>query len=100
MVTVFITYRLKPGVTREEYNTWSIETDQPIASRQPGVHRYEIYEVAEGDDAPWDYAEVIDADSRKAWEKVNGYPEMQPVAARFFELCDRASVQVTYSTKV
>ena len=100
MVTVFITYRLKPGVTREEYNAWSVETDQPTASRQPGVHRYEIFEVPEGDDAPWDYAEVIDADSREAWEKVNGYPEMQPVAARFFELCDRDSVQVAYTTKV
>jgi hypothetical protein len=100
MVTVFITYRLKPGVTREEYDAWSVNIDQPTASRQPGVHRYEIFAVDEGDETSWDYVEVIDADSREAWEKVNGYPEMQPVAARFFELCDRDSVRVVYSRKV
>lgn len=100
MVTVFIAYRLAPGVTREEYRSWSRDIDQPTASRQPGVHSYSIYEAPEGEDAPWDFVEVIDADSREAWEAVNGYPEMKPVAERFFELCDRDSVTVTYATKV
>ena len=41
-VKVFISYDLAPGVTREQYDTWSKEVDQPLASRQPGVLADEI----------------------------------------------------------
>ena len=100
LVTVFIAYKLAEGATREEFRKWSVEIDQPIASRQKGVRSYTIYEAPEGEDGPWDVIEVIDADSKEAWEAVNGYPEMVPVAERFFELCDRDSLTVTYATKV
>ena len=36
-VKVLISYELADGVTREQYEQWSRDVDQPLASRQPGV---------------------------------------------------------------
>src|SRR5438094_4605974 len=37
---VFITYKLRKGVSRDRYRRWSREVDQVVASRQPGVLSY------------------------------------------------------------
>ena len=102
MVRVFISYRLKDGVSRDEYRKWSREVDKVIASRQPGVRSYKIFEIqGAGKGEPgFDYMEDIEADSREAWEKVNGYPEMKEVVDGWMKLCDPDSVQVTYGTEV
>ena len=38
-------YRLKEGVTIEDFRKWSIEKDLPITSAQPGVQRFETFQV-------------------------------------------------------
>ncbi|HZQ03065.1 MAG TPA: hypothetical protein VFA88_03505 [Gaiellaceae bacterium] len=102
MVKVFITYRLNEEVTREQYRRWSREVDQPLASKQPGVLKYEIYEVTgAGTGEPgFDVIEVIEAESREAWEAVNERPEMKEAVAQFFAIAERGSVQVVYADRV
>lgn len=102
MVQVFIRYKLQPGVSREEFNKWSREVDQVIAARQPGVRSYKIYEIegAGTGEPDCDYVEDIEADSREAWEQVNGYPEMKEVVEGWLKLCDPDSVRVVYGKEV
>lgn len=102
MVKVFITYRLNDDVTREEYREWSREVDQPMASKQPGVLKYEIYEVvASGTgETRFDIVEVIEAESREAWEAVNERPEMKEAVEQFFRIAQRGSVEVVYADRV
>jgi hypothetical protein len=96
MVEVVITYKLKPGVTREEYRRWSLETDQPIASKQPGVLSYKVIEIEGGDTAEpsFDILEVIQATSWEAWKQAGEREEMQPLITRFLELCEPSTVQM------
>ena len=70
--------------------------------RQPGVRRYQVLEVTARPkgEAPFDIAENIDVESREAWEKVNGYPEMVPVVEEWLELCDPDSVSVVYGSAI
>lgn len=101
-VKVFISYDLAPGVTREQYWKWSRETDQPLASRQPGVLAYEIFwieGVATGD-SPGQVIEVIEAESWEAWQKVNEYPEMKEAVASFFEIAQKGTIRVSHGTKI
>ncbi|SRR6266511_3948049 len=102
MVKVFISYKLRQGVTSEEYAEWSRRVDQPMASRQPGVLRYEIYEVengAEGEE--WcDVMEVIEAESWGDWKKVNTYPEMLDAVEEWRKISQPDSVRVVYGAQI
>jgi antibiotic biosynthesis monooxygenase (ABM) superfamily enzyme len=102
MVEVVITYKLKPGVSREEYRKWSVEVDQPVASSQPGVRSYKIIEIdgADGAEPAYDILEVIQAESWEAWRQVPEREAMKPVVARFLELCDADSVQMLYGHEI
>lgn len=102
MVKVFITYTLNEDVTREQYRKWSRTIDQPLASRQPGVVKYEIYEIegAGSGEPPYDVIEVIEAESWEAWQAVNDQPEMKEAVEQFFQIAKRGSVSVTYGKKI
>ncbi len=99
---VFITYKLRRGVSRDRYRQWSREVDQVVLARQPGVLSYAVFEVVgtPKGEAPSDFVEDIEVESREAWEKVNGYPEMQPVVKEWLELCDPDSVSVVYASPI
>lgn len=101
-VTVFISYDLAPGVTKEHYVKWSKEVDQPLASRQPGVLAYEIYWIdgVSAGESPGQVIEVIEAESWEAWQKVNEYPEMQAAVASFFEIAKKGTIRVSHGTKI
>ena len=95
-VTVFITYDLSPGVTKDQYWEWS------MASRQPGVLSYEIVWIdgTGTGETPGQVVEVIEAESWEAWQKVNEYPEMQAAVASFFQIAEKSSIRVFYGTKI
>ena len=102
MVKVFITYKLNDDVTREQYREWSRTVDQPLASRQPGVLEYEIYEIegAGSGEPPYDVVEVIEAESWAAWQAVNEQPEMKEAVEQFFQIAQRDSIRVLYGTRI
>jgi hypothetical protein len=102
MTMVIIRYRLAKGVTREQYREWSCTVDQVVGGRQPGISRYEVYEVtgAGAGEVDADIVEVIEADSVEAWEKVNGYAEMKPVYEGWLKIADPDSVTLLYAEVV
>ena len=103
MIKVFICYKLKSGVTREQYRTWSREVDQPMAGRRPGVLVYRVWEI-EGsgtEHEPFcDVMEEIGVEAWADWEAVGTAPEMQEVIRSFFALADPNSLRVVYGGEV
>jgi hypothetical protein len=104
VIRVFITYKLNEDVTRERYREWSRTVDQPLASRQPGVISYEIFEVegagGDGGEPFCDVVEVIEAESWEAWQAVNEQPEMKEAVDQFFAIAKRGSIQVVYGNRI
>jgi hypothetical protein len=102
MTMVIITYNLAEGVTRERYREWSRTVDQVVGGSQPGITRYEVFEVdgAGVGEADCDIVEVIEADSVEAWEAVNGYEAMKPVYEEWLTIADPQSVKLLYASVV
>ncbi len=97
MERILAFYRLKDGVSMPEYVKWSLETDQPITSAQPGVIQFDVYKVnASGEGSlKFDVMEDILVDSWGAWEQVAKQPAMKKVVDEWPLYCDGASVLVT-----
>lgn len=102
MTFVIITYDLADGVTREQYREWSRTVDQVVGGRQPGITRYEVFEVdgAGVGAVDCDIVEVIEADSVEAWEAVNGQPDMKPVYEQWLTIAKPDSVKLLYASAV
>jgi hypothetical protein len=48
---IFMIYKLREGITKEEYRAWSRERDQPTLTKCEGIHEYRVFDV-EGVDGP------------------------------------------------
>jgi heme-degrading monooxygenase HmoA len=101
-ITVLITYRIRDGISREKYREWSRTRDQPMASKQPGILRYEIYESEGAEDGePWtDIVEWIEAESWEAWLAVDERPEMKEVYGEFLDISEPGTVQTIYTRRI
>ena len=98
MERVFCHYKLKPGVTREQYLRFSRELDQVITAHRPGVLRFEVHMIEkeyvgeDGRDPSVEIVETIDVAGWEAWLAVMASDEMAPVRAGFAEVADGDSV--------
>lgn len=101
-ICIWISYRLKQGVSRDEYRAWSREVDRPALLRQPGIRSFEAYEVGNAQDAEptADFVEVIEADSWQAWVAVENDPGMKDVADKFWSMCDAASERILHGHRI
>ena len=102
MLRIIALYRLKPSVSMDEYWKWSVETDQPITAAQPGVRKFEAYQVTHSGEGPhqYDVLEDIEVDSWEAWEKVAKMPAMQKVVDEWPLYCDGSSVLIARLQKI
>ena len=102
MQKVFVMYKLKPGVTMEEYRKWSISLDQKVTPFQPGCHRFEVYEIegAEKGESPYQIVEDIDVESWEAWQKVVAGEGMKEVIETWGKYGDESTLKVIYGKKI
>ena len=81
-------YRLRPGVTIEDYKHWSLEVDQKITPFQPGVKSFHVYELSSS--SSYQIAEEIEV------ENADHYPPkteaMNRVVSEWEKYCDATSV--------
>ncbi|TDD86374.1 hypothetical protein E1298_17495 [Actinomadura rubrisoli] len=99
---VYCLYKLKPGVTAEEYIEWSKTVDQAITRKQPCVHRFRVLQLAgsRGGASPWDIVEDIEVESWDAWEQCLTTPEMADVVAGFRRMADRESAVTVFGSEI
>ena len=102
MQKVFVMYKLKPGVSIEEYRKWSVDIDQKVTPFQPGCHRFEVYEIegAEKGESPYQIVEDIDVESWDAWQKVVSGEGMKEVVGTWSNYGDESTLKVIYGRKI
>jgi len=73
MATVrYVLAKMKPGVTREEYEKFEREVDYLVAGRLKTIVSYRTHRITEAgprlQGGPWDYIERIEVTGRAAYE--------------------------------
>ena len=75
----FVTFRLRPGVTPEEYEQWFRETNVPAVRKMTSIESYRVWRVVdatEGEPA-FEVLEEMEIDDRAAFDReVEELPEM------------------------
>lgn len=102
MEKVFVLYKLKPGVSIEQYRNWSVNLDQKVTPFQPGVHRFEVYEIkgAEIGESPYRIIEDVDVDSWDEWQKVMASDAMKEILETWDNYGDRSTIIALYGKKI
>jgi hypothetical protein len=99
---VFVSYRLRPSVSVEQYKTWSREIDQRITPGQKGIIRFEVYCI-EGADKGEPFCQIvedIEVESFQAFTETVKGSGMAYVMETFGKLVDESTVQTVYGSKI
>jgi hypothetical protein len=97
MAHVFVSYRLKPGVTREQYETWSRSTDVPALRSVARVKSIAVYRIEEkllAEGTPtYQYIELLDVPDLPGFmAKDIPRPVMSDILAQFAGLTDNVEI--------
>ena len=89
-------FKLKPGISVEEYMKWSREVDQKTVRQQKGVSKFEVFVVkGSNTNEPYQILEVMEAESFEVWQKILETDVMKNVLKQWDKLADGSSV-ITY----
>lgn len=85
----FVTFRLKPGVTPEQYEAWFRTVNVPAVAGLRSISSYRVWRTtgaAEGE-PPYDYLEEMELDSRQEFDReLEELPEMAAMLEGWVEL--------------
>ena len=96
-VSAVNTFRLRSGVTAEQFERFSADLDRPTCLAFDVVLDFEVY-LADG--AGTDVVEIMTVSSWPEWERVrDSSPELKPVVQRFDELVEPGSVATLLTRK-
>ena len=102
MHKISVMYRLKQGVNIEQYKQWSKEIDQRITPGQPGMIRFEVYEI-KGSDNGEPFVEVvedIEVEDFDAWMETCRQPGMAYVQETINDLIDESTLRIVYGERI
>lgn len=93
MATVrFVLAKLKPGVSKEEYERFEREVDYVVAAKLKTIVSYRTHRITEAGErlrgGPWDYVERIEVTDRAAYESelaVAGKELIDELYARYLD---------------
>ncbi len=92
-VSAVNTFRLRPGVTTADFETFSRDLDRPTCLSFDVVLGFDVFLVDQDDPAGIDVIEIMTVASWPEWERVrDNAPELTPVLERFDELVEPGSV--------
>lgn len=102
MHKIFVMYRLKKGVDMEQYKQWSKEIDQRITPGQPGLIRFEVYEIkgSEKDEPFVEVVEDIEVEDFDAWMETCRQPGMAYVQETIGNLIDESTLKIIYGERI
>lgn len=91
-------FRLRHGVSAEDFEQFSVELDRPRCLALEVVLGFEVYLVDAADSSEVDVIEVMTVASWPEWEKVrDSAPELEDVVARFDQLVEPGSVTTVFT---
>ncbi|KAA0095337.1 hypothetical protein CIW49_22975 [Mycolicibacterium sp. P1-18] len=96
-VSAVNTFRLRAGVTAEQFERFSADLDRPTCLAFDVVLGFEVY-LVEGEGT--DVVEIMTVSSWPEWERIrDAAPELKPVVERFDELVEPGSVTTLMTRK-
>ena len=99
-VSAVNTFRLRSGVTAEQFERFSADLDRPTCLAFDVVLGFEVYLADDEDGANTDVVEIMMVASWPEWERVrDSAPELKPVVQRFDELVEPGSVTTLMTRK-
>ena len=99
MKTVLMVYKLKRGVSIEEYKKWSREVDQPLINSFDVIKEFDIQCVV-GPDKRWDCFEIVKVESIEAFEKLMRSDVIKKQVEDFEMFADKDSIRLVYGEKI
>lgn len=102
MQKIFVMYRLKSGVNMDQYKQWSKEIDQRITPGQPGLIRFEVYEIkgAEREQPFVEVVEDIEVEDFEAWMETCRQPGMAYVQETVGKFIDESTLKIIYGDRI
>jgi len=103
MQKVLVMYKLRPGVTLDQYISWSKQIDQRITPGQAGIIRFEVYAVEHitgPDDVQYQVVEDIEVESWEAFQECVAGPGMAYVQETFPLYADEPTVVTICGSRV
>ena len=99
---VIVLYKLKQGVSLDQYREWSLRVDQRLTPAQPTVNRFEPYVIVGGEGGGGQFAvfEDLEVESWEAWQKTLSSDEMKPVVEGWPLVADESSLMVFYGHRI
>ncbi|WP_199253526.1 hypothetical protein [Mycolicibacterium mengxianglii] len=86
-------FRLRPGVSSDEFEKFSVELDRPTCLALDVVLDFDVYLVHDAGLSGFDVIEVMTVASWPEWERVRDHaPELEAVVQRFDQLVEPGSV--------
>lgn len=92
-------YKLKKGVSLEEYIDFSKNIDQPLVKSYKPVIDFAINYVA-GPEKIWDLFEVIKVESWEEWEEITKTEKMKKHDIEWKKYIDADSVKIIYGDRI
>ncbi len=101
---VVVMYRLREGVTADDYVRWSQETDQQITPGLEPIRRFQVLSVTEtiegADNGTFDVIEVIEVTSADAWKEGNASEYMAQIQEEWPRYADPGTAIVVAATEI
>ena len=100
----YVLAKMKPGVTREEYEKFEREVDYVVAGRLRTIVSYRTYRITATDarlaGGPWDYIERIEITDRAAYEQELAAAGKELIDELYAKYLDRAYTTSIWSELV
>ena len=92
----FVTFRLKPGLTAEQYEEWFRRDNVPAVRRMESISSYRVWRAVDAMDGepPYDFIEEMEFAERAAFDgEVESVPEMAAMLEGWYQqVADQAIV--------
>ncbi len=88
---IIVLFKLKPGVTRDDYEAWARSRDLPTVRALPSIAAFDVFRATgtlSGETPPYDYIEIIDVKDMERFGVDVAADPMPAIAAEFGTLAD------------
>ena len=99
---IFVLYRLKDGVSFDEYRRWSLEADQPTLRAFEEITQFSVHATTATEESTETYTvvETIEIDSAQAWTAVTNSPDLKALGPAFERFVDPTSLCILHGEEI
>jgi hypothetical protein len=99
---IFVLYRLKDGVSFDEYRRWSLDADQPTLRAFKEITHFSVYSTTPTNESTATYTvvEMIEIENPESWSAVASSAELKALGPAFERFVDTASLCILHGEEI